>query len=179
APEGATALRRVWTMFAELGSSAASGASRRWHHAFEVNSLPGEIVSKELAVVEAETRSPASSACWARAASGHPAAPPSVASNSRRPMVTVIRPSLPREVPKRNDTTPPARSLHVVLREPRCGGVFAEARVAMLGRAASLCVGPWRGPSQSGPCPCAAKFARPPEICNLATVQTLQPGFLG
>ena len=32
-------------------------------------------------------------ACCARAASGHSAAPPSEASNSRRPMVTVIRPS--------------------------------------------------------------------------------------
>src|SRR5262249_45193343 len=33
-------------------------------------------------------------ACWARAASGHAAtAPPRAASNSRRPMVTVIRPS--------------------------------------------------------------------------------------
>src|SRR5262249_17868683 len=35
------------------------------------------------------TRSP----CCARAASGHAAATPSAASNSRRPMVTVIRPS--------------------------------------------------------------------------------------
>src|SRR5262249_19911793 len=32
-------------------------------------------------------------ACCARAASGHAAAPPRAASNSRRPMVTVIRPS--------------------------------------------------------------------------------------
>src|SRR5262249_20580167 len=32
-------------------------------------------------------------ACCARAASGHAAAPQSAASNSRRPMVTVIRPS--------------------------------------------------------------------------------------
>jgi Transposase zinc-binding domain len=31
--------------------------------------------------------------CCARAASGHAAAPPSAASNFRRPMVTVIRPS--------------------------------------------------------------------------------------
>jgi hypothetical protein len=31
--------------------------------------------------------------CCARAASGHAAVPPSAASNSRRPMVTVIRPS--------------------------------------------------------------------------------------
>src|SRR5215471_16189439 len=49
----------------------------------------------------------------ARATSGHiAAAPPSAASNSRRPMVTVIRP-LPREVRKGNDTTPPVCSLHV------------------------------------------------------------------
>src|SRR5262245_24425979 len=91
------------------------------------------MVSKELAVVEAETRSPASSACCARAASGHAAAPPSAVSNSRRPMETVIRPSLPHEVRKRNDTAPSACGLHVVLRQPPCGGVFAEARAAMLG----------------------------------------------
>jgi len=39
-------------------------------------------------------------------------APPSAASNSRRPMVTVIRPSRAR-VRKWNDTTPRACSLHV------------------------------------------------------------------
>ena len=33
------------------------------------------------------------SSCCARAASGHAAAPPSVAKKFRRPMVTVIRPS--------------------------------------------------------------------------------------
>src|SRR5262249_23126905 len=44
----------------------------------------------------------------ARAASGHAAAaPPSATSNSRRPMVTVIR-ALPCEVRKGNDTTPRA-----------------------------------------------------------------------
>src|SRR5215471_16763175 len=37
---------------------------------------------------------------------------------------------------KGNDTTPQGCSLHVVLREPPCGGIFAEARTAMLGRAA-------------------------------------------
>src|SRR5262245_29660215 len=48
----------------------------------------------------------------ARAASGHvAAAPPSAASNSRRPMVTVIRPSRAK-VRKGNDTTPRACSLH-------------------------------------------------------------------
>src|SRR6516162_1072494 len=48
--------------------------------------------------------------CCACAASGHAAtAPPSAASNSRRPMVTVIRPSRAR-VLKRDDTTPPAYS---------------------------------------------------------------------
>ena len=46
-----------------------------------------------------------------RAASGHAAALPSAASNSRRPMVTVIRPSRARCV--NNDTTPRACSLHV------------------------------------------------------------------
>ena len=52
------------------------------------------------------------SGCCARAASGHlAAAPPSAASNSRRPMVTVIRPSRARCVAK--DTTPRACSLHV------------------------------------------------------------------
>ena len=45
--------------------------------------------------------------CCARAASGHAAAPPSAASNSRRPMVTVIRPSRAK-VRKWNDTTPRA-----------------------------------------------------------------------
>src|SRR5215831_8360582 len=50
--------------------------------------------------------------CGARAASGHvAAAPPSATSNSRRPMVTVIRPSRARCV--KDDTTPPACSLHV------------------------------------------------------------------
>src|SRR5262249_1972469 len=45
------------------------------------------------------------SACCARAASGHDAAaPPSAASTSRRPMVTVMRPSRAR-VRKCNDTT--------------------------------------------------------------------------
>src|SRR6516164_1342190 len=39
--------------------------------------------------------------CCARAASGHAAAPPSAASNSRRPMVTVIRPSRARCVKER------------------------------------------------------------------------------
>ena len=43
-----------------------------------------------------------------RAASGHAAALPSAASNSRRPMVTVIRPSRAK-VRKRNDTTPRQR----------------------------------------------------------------------
>src|SRR5262250_1611930 len=37
----------------------------------------------------------------ARAASGHAAAPPSAASNSRRPMVTVIRPSRARCVKRK------------------------------------------------------------------------------
>ena len=50
-------------------------------------------------------------------------------------MVTVIRPSLPREVRKGNDTTSRACSLHVALREPPYGGVFAEVRATMLGRA--------------------------------------------
>jgi len=36
--------------------------------------------------------------CCARAASGHAAAAPSAASNSRRPMVTVIRPSRTRRL---------------------------------------------------------------------------------
>src|SRR5262249_52124326 len=50
--------------------------------------------------------------CCARAVSGHaPTALPSAASNSRRPMVTVIRPSRARCV-KDNDTTPRACSLH-------------------------------------------------------------------
>src|SRR5262245_22891411 len=51
--------------------------------------------------------------CCARAASGHAtAAPPSAASNSRRPMVTVMRPSRAR-VRKEKDTTPRAYSLAV------------------------------------------------------------------
>jgi hypothetical protein len=50
--------------------------------------------------------------CCARTPSGHAtAAPPSAASNSRRPMVTHT--PLPREVRKGNDTTPSACSLHV------------------------------------------------------------------
>ena len=53
------------------------------------------------------------SGCCAPAASGHAtAAPPSATSNSRRPMVTIIRPSRARCV-KRKDTTPPVCSLHV------------------------------------------------------------------
>src|SRR5262249_19241360 len=51
--------------------------------------------------------------CCPRAASGHAAAaPPSAASNSRRPMVTVIRPSRAK-VRKGNDTTSRACSLAV------------------------------------------------------------------
>src|SRR5262245_47809777 len=49
--------------------------------------------------------------CCARAASGQAAALPSATSNSRRPMVTVIRP--PCEVRKGNDTTSRAYSLAV------------------------------------------------------------------
>src|SRR5262249_24703002 len=109
-------------------------------------------------------RSPASSACCARAASGHAAAPPSAVSNSRRPMETVIRPSLPHEVRKRNDTAPSACGLHVVLRQPPCGGVFAEARAAMLGRAASLLVAWGVGPPQGGARPGAEKPAPPKKI---------------
>src|SRR5262245_4736085 len=47
-------------------------------------------------------------ACCALAASGHAAAPPSATSKSRRPMVTVMRPSSAR-VRKCNDTTSRAR----------------------------------------------------------------------
>jgi hypothetical protein len=51
--------------------------------------------------------------CCARAASGHATAPPpNAASNVRRPMVTVMRPSRAR-VRKGNDTTPRACRLHV------------------------------------------------------------------
>src|SRR5262249_47996723 len=51
--------------------------------------------------------------CCARAASGHATAVPSAASNSRRPMVTVMRPSRARVRRKDNDNTPPACSLQV------------------------------------------------------------------
>ena len=63
--------------------------------------------------VDAKLRNPITgiAGCCARAASGHAAAPPSAVSNSRRPMVTVIRPSRARCV-KGNDTTPRARGLH-------------------------------------------------------------------
>ena len=57
---------------------------------------------------------------------GHAAAaPPSAASNSRRPMVTVMRPSRAR-VRKCNDTTPPARC-------PKCAapGAGGAARRAL------------------------------------------------
>src|SRR5262249_40371075 len=50
--------------------------------------------------------------CCARAASGQAAPPPSATSNSRRPMVTVMRPSRAR-ARKCNDTTPRWCSLHV------------------------------------------------------------------
>src|SRR5262249_26777153 len=59
----------------------------------------------------ADSRNPITgiAGCCARAASGHAAAnPPSAASNSRRAMVTVMRPSRAR-VRKCNDTTPRAR----------------------------------------------------------------------
>src|SRR5262245_15022349 len=71
--------------------------------------LLGEKVPSESRIfLKNRTRSP----CCARAASGHAAAPPSAASNARRPMVTVIRP-LPREVREGNGTTTRACSLHV------------------------------------------------------------------
>src|SRR5215467_174047 len=54
-------------------------------------------------------------ACCALAASGHAAAPPSAASNSRRPMVTVIRPSRARcvkgRIPRRERAVLTARHL--------------------------------------------------------------------
>src|SRR5262249_15106193 len=53
--------------------------------------------------------------CCARAASGQAAAPPSAASNSRRPMVTIMRPSRAR-VRKWNDTTPRASCPNCVAR---------------------------------------------------------------
>src|SRR5262249_39854548 len=60
--------------------------------------------------VDAKLRNPTTgiAGCCARAASGQAAAAlPSATSNSRRPMVTVIR-ALPCEVRKWNDTTPRA-----------------------------------------------------------------------
>ena len=65
----------------------------------------------------------------ARAASGHAAAaPPSAASNSRRPMVTVIRPSRARCV-KGNDTTPRA-CLSLTARHPWRRGRTSAQRSA-------------------------------------------------
>jgi hypothetical protein len=68
----------------------------------------------------------------ALAASGHATtAPPSAASNSRRPMVTVIRPSRARCVG--NDTTPRACSLHVqagIPRHERAVFTFKQGRMA-------------------------------------------------
>src|SRR5262249_30680618 len=58
--------------------------------------------------------------CCARAASGHAAAPPSAASNSRRPMVTVIRPSRARCVEGR------------IARRERAVFTFAEGWTAAL-----------------------------------------------
>ena len=65
------------------------------------------------------------SVCCVRAASGHAtAAPPSAASNARRPMVTVMRPSRAR-VRKCNDTTPRARCPNCV--GPGAGGAARRA----------------------------------------------------
>jgi len=59
-------------------------------------------------------------------ASGHAAALPSAASNSRRPMVTVIRP-LPREVRKSKDTT--RRACCPNSAAPCAGGAHARHRL--------------------------------------------------
>jgi hypothetical protein len=67
--------------------------------------------------------------CCARAASGHAAAPPTAASNSRRPMVTVMRPSRAR-VRKCNDTTPRARCPNCVA--PGAGGAAGSPSTCAL-----------------------------------------------
>src|SRR5262249_7642336 len=83
-----------------------------------------------------------SSRCFARAANGHAAAaPPSAASNSRRPMVTVIRPSRARcvkgTIPRHERAVLTARHL------ARAGGTpgTAEAPASLCLGAVKRCVG--------------------------------------
>jgi len=65
-------------------------------------------------------------ACCACAASGHiAAAPPNAASNSRRPMVTVIRPSRARCV---NGTMPRRERAVFTFKEGRMAGCFHLCR---------------------------------------------------
>src|SRR5262249_47988690 len=66
--------------------------------------------------------------CCARAASGHTAAPPSAASNFRRPMVTVIRPSRARAPSERNNITPQPCGLYA--RGRRDAGLMLGRNVA-------------------------------------------------
>src|SRR6516164_3380410 len=73
--------------------------------------------------------------CCVRSASGHAAAPPSATNNSRRPMVTVIRPSRAR-VRKCNDTTPRARCPNCVA--PGAGGRHAGHRPQRIAARATL-----------------------------------------
>jgi hypothetical protein len=74
--------------------------------------------------------------CCAHAASGHAAAPPSAASNSRRPMVTVIRPSRARcvkgTISRRECAVPNSAA-------PGAGGAASRARRR---RGSSLRLGP-------------------------------------
>ena len=89
---------RTHALAKELASSAPD--------VIVVNTPPGLSAARFTSTPMRRARSP----CCACAARGHATAtPPSAASNSRRPMVTVIRPSRAR-VLKRDDTTPPAYS---------------------------------------------------------------------
>src|SRR5262249_34339912 len=71
---------------ATFSPSTKPDSFKPWRNARKRSALPSG---------DAECRNPITgiAGCWACAVSGHAAAPLSAASNSRRPMVTVMRPS--------------------------------------------------------------------------------------
>jgi hypothetical protein len=106
--------------------------------------------------------------CCARAASGHAAAPPSATSNSRRPMVTVIRPSRVRCV---NGTIPrhergvfftqeqPLRLLHAT-HQPY-SGLMLDARMTLphFSVSSAMCLPKSAGEPPNGVAPRSASRA--------------------
>ena len=96
--------------------------------------------------------------CCARAASGHAAAPPSAASNSRRPMVTVMRPSRARCV---KGTIPRHERAVFTFKEAGCW-LRPPRRSASTTPAASFSRTPPSRPRASARSPCVKLLARDP-----------------